>query len=38
MSFHIGDKVIHCTFGLGDITQIEEKPLTVTRRTAMWFI
>ncbi len=25
MSFQIGDKVIHCTFGLGQITQIEEK-------------
>ncbi len=25
MSFHIGDQVIHCTFGLGQITQIEEK-------------
>jgi RNA polymerase-interacting CarD/CdnL/TRCF family regulator len=25
MRFHIGDKVIHCTFGLGQITQIEEK-------------
>ena len=27
MSFHIGDKVIHCTFGLGEITQIEEKTI-----------
>ena len=25
MSFRIGDKVIHCTFGLGQVTQIEEK-------------
>jgi RNA polymerase-interacting CarD/CdnL/TRCF family regulator len=25
MAFQIGDKVIHCTFGLGEITQIEEK-------------
>jgi RNA polymerase-interacting CarD/CdnL/TRCF family regulator len=25
MSFRIGDNVIHCTFGLGQITQIEEK-------------
>lgn len=25
MSFQIGDKVIHCAFGLGEITQIEEK-------------
>lgn len=25
MSFQIGDKVIHCTFGLGEITQIENK-------------
>src|SRR4030043_320555 len=25
MAFHIGEKVIHCTFGLGEITQIEEK-------------
>ena len=25
MSFEIGDKVIHCTFGLGEIIQIEEK-------------
>lgn len=25
MGFRIGDKVIHCTFGLGEITQIEEK-------------
>ena len=27
MSFQIGDKVIHCVFGLGEITQIEEKPI-----------
>jgi len=27
MSFHIGDQVIHCTFGLGEITQIEEKTI-----------
>lgn len=27
MSFNIGNKVIHCTFGLGEITQIEEKPI-----------
>ena len=27
MSFHIGDNVIHCTFGLGEITQIEEKTI-----------
>jgi RNA polymerase-interacting CarD/CdnL/TRCF family regulator len=25
MGFCIGDKVFHCTFGLGEITQIEEK-------------
>lgn len=25
MGFRAGDKVIHCTFGLGEITQIEEK-------------
>jgi RNA polymerase-interacting CarD/CdnL/TRCF family regulator len=25
MGFCIGDKVIHCSFGLGEITQIEEK-------------
>src|SRR5512143_3083986 len=25
MGFRIGDKVIHSSFGLGDITQIEEK-------------
>jgi CarD family transcriptional regulator len=25
MAFQIGDKVIHCTFGLGEITQIEEQ-------------
>lgn len=25
MSFRIGDTVIHCSFGLGKITQIEEK-------------
>lgn len=25
MGFHIGDTVIHCSFGLGEITQIEEK-------------
>jgi RNA polymerase-interacting CarD/CdnL/TRCF family regulator len=24
MGFRIGDQVIHCTFGLGEITQIEE--------------
>ncbi len=27
MGFQIGDKVIHCTFGLGDITTIEEKTI-----------
>jgi RNA polymerase-interacting CarD/CdnL/TRCF family regulator len=27
MSFRIGDQVIHCTFGLGEITQIEEKTI-----------
>jgi RNA polymerase-interacting CarD/CdnL/TRCF family regulator len=27
MAFHVGDKVIHCTFGLGEITQIEEKSI-----------
>ena len=27
MSFHIGDKVIHWTYGLGEIAQIEEKPI-----------
>jgi CarD family transcriptional regulator len=25
MDFHIGDKVIHCTHGLGEIVQIEQK-------------
>ncbi len=25
MAFRIGDKVIHCTFGLGEIIQIEKK-------------
>ena len=25
MGFRIGDKVIHCTYGLGEITRIEEK-------------
>ena len=25
MGFQIGDKVIHCTFGFGEITKIEEK-------------
>lgn len=25
MGFRIGDKVIHCTFGLGEIVEIEEK-------------
>ncbi|MFZ0533145.1 MAG: CarD family transcriptional regulator [Anaerolineales bacterium] len=27
MGFQIGDKVIHCSFGLGDITAIEEKTI-----------
>jgi len=27
MGFHVGDKVIHCTFGLGEITQIEKKTI-----------
>jgi RNA polymerase-interacting CarD/CdnL/TRCF family regulator len=27
MAFQKGDKVIHCTFGLGEITQIEEKSI-----------
>src|SRR5512135_908182 len=27
MDFHIGDKVIHCTHGLGDIVDIEEKTI-----------
>ena len=25
MAFHVGDIVIHCSFGLGEITQIEDK-------------
>ena len=25
MGFHVGDKVIHCTYGLGEIVQIEQK-------------
>ena len=25
MGFHVGDKVIHCTHGLGEIVQIEQK-------------
>lgn len=25
MSFNIGDKVIHCNFGLGEITRVEER-------------
>jgi len=25
MAFHVGDKIIHCSFGLGEITQIEDK-------------
>ena len=27
MGFHIGDKVIHWTYGLGEIVRIEEKPI-----------
>src|SRR4030042_1686316 len=27
MGFHIDDKVIHCTFGLGEIKEIEEKTI-----------
>jgi RNA polymerase-interacting CarD/CdnL/TRCF family regulator len=27
MGFQIGDKVIHCSFGLGEITNIEEKTI-----------
>jgi RNA polymerase-interacting CarD/CdnL/TRCF family regulator len=27
MAFEIGEKVIHCSFGLGEITQIEEKSI-----------
>ena len=27
MSFHVGDKVIHWTYGLGEIVHIEEKPI-----------
>jgi CarD family transcriptional regulator len=27
MGFQIGDKVIHCSFGLGEITAIEEKTI-----------
>ncbi len=27
MSYHIGDKVIHCTFGLGEITEIDKKTI-----------
>ena len=27
MGFQIGDKVIHCTFGLGEIVNIEEKTI-----------
>jgi len=27
MGFHVGDKVIHCTYGLGEIVQIEPKTI-----------
>jgi RNA polymerase-interacting CarD/CdnL/TRCF family regulator len=27
MGFNVGDHVIHCSFGLGEITRIEEKPI-----------
>jgi len=27
MGFKVGDKVIHCTFGLGEITRIEKKTI-----------
>ena len=27
MGFHVGDKVIHCTYGLGEIVQIEQKTI-----------
>ena len=27
MGFQIGDKVIHCTFGFGEIVNIEDKPI-----------
>ncbi len=27
MSFHVGNKVIHCTHGLGEIVQIEQKTI-----------
>jgi RNA polymerase-interacting CarD/CdnL/TRCF family regulator len=27
MSFHVGDKVIHWSYGLGEIVHIEEKPI-----------
>jgi RNA polymerase-interacting CarD/CdnL/TRCF family regulator len=27
MGFHVGDKVIHCTHGLGEIFQIEQKTI-----------
>ncbi len=27
MGFQVGNQVIHCTFGLGEITQIEEKTI-----------
>jgi RNA polymerase-interacting CarD/CdnL/TRCF family regulator len=27
MGFHIGDQIIHCAFGLGEITQIEKKTI-----------
>jgi RNA polymerase-interacting CarD/CdnL/TRCF family regulator len=27
MDFHVGDKVIHCTHGLGEIVQIEQKTI-----------
>jgi RNA polymerase-interacting CarD/CdnL/TRCF family regulator len=28
MDFHVGDKVIHGTFGLGEIVQVEEKTIS----------
>jgi RNA polymerase-interacting CarD/CdnL/TRCF family regulator len=33
MGFRIGDKVIHCTFGLGEITQIENKVINGNQKS-----
>lgn len=36
MKFHVGDQVVHWTFGLGKIVQLEEK--VISRKSALYYV